>query len=95
MYDFGLTSEQFWGLTPAQFTALSDRHDERVKHEERGHAIVAWVIANLFRSKDSPKISVETFMPHGERPQEIDFSQMTPEQVIQRLELAFPRGGNG
>lgn len=95
MYDLGLTSNQFWDLTPAQFAALSDRHDERIKHEERGHAIVAWVVANLFRSKDAPPLPVETFMPHGERTLGADFSEMTPEQVVQRLELALPRGGNG
>ena len=59
-------------------------------------AIVAWVIANLFRSDKDPKISVEQFMPHapstgGAGGGGFDLTQMSPETMRLFFEVALGR----
>lgn len=97
MYDFGLTSQQFWDLTPSQFAALSKRHDQRILHEERGPATTSFIISNLFRGKDQKKLRVEDIMPHGflvePSGNDEDFSKLSVAEKKERLALIFPRGG--
>lgn len=97
MYDFGLTSQQFWDLTPPQFAALSRRHDQRILHEERGPATTSFIISNLFRGKDQKKLRVEDLMPHGfliEPRDDDDFAKLSVAEKKERFALVFPRGGS-
>jgi len=88
VYDLGLTTEQFWALTPAQFAALSERHDARILHEERCHALAPWVISNMFRGQDQPAVPIETFIPHAPRP---ELEELSPEEEERRGEELFRR----
>lgn len=96
MYDFKLSSEDFWELTPPQFAALSRRHDH---HQEQRHfsaGIVASTIANCHRdpqSKPEPFTPLD-FIPRftGEdEPEGSSRGEMTPEQIKQRMMAAFPK----
>lgn len=67
MIDFGLTDAQFWRLTPAQFSSLADRYDQRYDQERRHldflAGIIAATIANVNRSKSQKAFKPEDFMP--------------------------------
>lgn len=93
MYDFGLTSEQFWELTPAQFYALSERHDARILHEEYGPAQIVCKISSLFAGKSSKKLKVQDFMRHGALLTEPvkEFRQLKPDVQLRTLADLFPR----
>jgi len=74
MIDFGLTESQFWRLTPAQFSSLADRFDQRYDQERRHldflAGIVAATIANVNRGKAQKAFKPEDFMPKYEDPTE-------------------------
>lgn len=69
VYDYGLTTEQFKRLTPAQFYALSKRYDANKKQQDYGFGIVASVIANCNRNPDKQKkpFTPEDFVPVYEK----------------------------
>ena len=57
LYEFGLTSEQFWKLTPAQFAALSKQFNLARQREDYGFGMVASVLANIHRDRKRRKQS--------------------------------------
>lgn len=57
-YDLGLSDEEFWRLTPAQFAALCDRMEAEREHAEYCAALVASTVANCNRAE-----GVEPFEP--------------------------------
>lgn len=65
IYDFGLTEDEFWDLTFAQFRALSKRHDLAQQQRDLGFGIVASVIANVNRDpkKRRKEFEPKDFMP--------------------------------
>jgi hypothetical protein len=65
LYDFGLTEEQFWRLTPAQFGALSKRKDEENRHNDWRFGMIVSTIANLFIKERSQRIDAFEAMGHG------------------------------
>lgn len=70
VFDYGLKSEEFWRLTPAQFFALGKRFDAKRRHYDQGFGIVSSVVANCHRDpKKRPKpFTAEDFMPvYGEK----------------------------
>lgn len=88
MYDFGLTSEQFWALTPGQFDALSERHDFRSRREDFHPALVCSTLANCNRASETSKVfEPKDFMPKygDEEPEE-----MSSEDILKHLQAAFP-----
>lgn len=96
VYDFKLSSEDFWELTPPQFAALSRRHDQHEEHRHFGAGIVASTIANCHRdpqSKPEPFTPLD-FIPRftgNEGQEESSQHEMTPEQIKQRMMAAFPQ----
>ena len=70
VYDYGLSTEEFWKLTPSQYHALGKRFDAGRKAADLGFGIVASVIANTNRNPDKQKkpFSPEDFMPKYEIP---------------------------
>lgn len=67
MIDFGLTEAQFWRLTPAQFSSLADRFDQRYDSDRRHldflAGIIAATVANVNRGKSQKAFKPEDFMP--------------------------------
>jgi len=85
MYDFGLSKDDFYTLTPAQFSAISKRHEERLRLEDLQASYTRCVIAAPNRKKGSPA------------PKPIDFALLTvtkenaPERTPQQL-FSFVKG---
>lgn len=95
MYDFGLSSDQFWDLTPPQFQVLSDRHDARSEREEFYSGLVCSVIANCNRDeKKRPEaFTAKDFMPsyaHETDEPETKPGEMSPDAILTYLKAAFP-----
>jgi hypothetical protein len=95
VYDFRLSSEDFWELTPPQFAALSRRHDQHQEQRHFGAGVVASTIANCHRD---PQSRPEPFTPLDFMPRystdddaEETTGEMTPEQIKQRMLAAFPK----
>jgi len=52
--DLGLSTEEFWQLTPREFDALVLRREDRITRQyDLPAAVVAQTIAELWRSKES------------------------------------------
>ena len=60
IHDLRLTDGQFWSLTPRQFQALSDRHEDAMRRALHPGAMVCSTLANLHRD---PKKRPEPFTP--------------------------------
>lgn len=52
MFDLGLTSEQFWALTPAQLAEMRKRYERRIERSEFGPALICLTIAQALGVKD-------------------------------------------
>lgn len=68
-YELRLSDDEFWSLTPLQFSLLSDRHEERRVLDLHGSAIVASVVANANRdAKKQPRpFTPADFLPDLKR----------------------------
>ncbi len=101
MYDFGLSDEQFWKLTPAKFSALSGRHEHANRQSDLRAGFIGSVIANVNRdeAKKPDPYTAEDFFPD---PYEADdenapakaarkAGEMTPEQILRHMKAAFPK----
>lgn len=91
VYDLGLTSDQFWGLTLAQFGALIDRHVVRERQEDYRPGVLASVIWNA-----NPFIKGKAKQPWNFFPSlkvveaETPRRESTAEQMLAILEKAYP-----
>ncbi len=92
MYDFGLTDEQFWELTKAEFQALSKRHREQVKHDDYRFGIIASNIANAhFKPPDGEKQwSPAYYFPMLKDKIRTGATRMTPTAMKRLLQLFYP-----
>lgn len=91
MYDFGLTDEQFWNITPPQFSALSDRFDQNNRHQDFRTAQVMSMLANCHcRGKDDPPYTPQMFMPEYEGEEAATPTEMTGDEILAHLRAAFP-----
>ena len=66
MYCFGLTKEEFWQLTPAQFNALSKRKDEEDELADYRSGQIVAIIHNLVAKRGQAK-SWTHFFPRWKR----------------------------
>jgi len=55
IYDFKLTEEQFFDLTPAKFRALGKRHELRNQLEDYRAGVIASLLYNIHRGKGTAK----------------------------------------
>jgi Protein of unknown function (DUF4035) len=71
--DLGLTSEQYWNLTPREFGHLRERWQARETREDRRTALIACLIANANRDpqRRSFPFEIDDFMPGGPKPQTV------------------------
>ena len=63
MYDFRLSTEQFWELTFPQFAALAERHDLALERLDHQAGVVASTVANCHRGADDKPFLPKQFMP--------------------------------
>lgn len=93
VYDFKLSSEDFWELTPPQFAALSRRHDQNQERSLFGAGIIASTIANCHRDPQSrpDPFTPQDFLPRHDDDESDSGGEMTPEQIKQRMMAAFPK----
>lgn len=61
--DLGLTSAQFWALTPVQFFALCERKKQELYREDLRMGILASLTANIHRGKNQSAFKPQDFMP--------------------------------
>ena len=79
-YDLGLTEEEFWSLTPREFVALKERHEEAQEWEDYRAGVVACTIVNMLKAKSSKTYKPEDFMPTRRR------KKQTPEEMLAVVE---------
>lgn len=75
-YDLGLTEEEFWGLTPRQYVALLERHEEAMEWEDYRMGVIASTIVNMLKAKGGKTFKPEDFMPTKRR------KKQTPEEML-------------
>lgn len=63
MFDFGLTEDQFWRLTPAKFFYLSRRLEAKNEMDDFRMAYVISTIVNVNRKKGKKAMTPKDFMP--------------------------------
>ena len=66
---YGFTEEEFFDLTPVQFSYLSEEFDERRRSEDFRAGVIASTIANCHRGKNGKKYKPSDFMPDYEKAQ--------------------------
>ena len=81
MYDFGLTSEQFWNLTPPQFHALARRHDESMRLHDLWAALTSSTIANVYRDDKA--------RPDSYRPKDFGLLRHETEEESEQKAISF------
>lgn len=64
VYDLGLTTEQFYTLTPRQFSLLMDAHRKRLAHTEMVHAFTTAAVINYAFSSPEKPVQPSDFMPN-------------------------------
>jgi hypothetical protein len=76
--DLGLTSEQYWNLTPREFGHLRERWQARETREDRRTALIACILANVNRDpkRRAQPFEIEDFMPGAKK------RQQTVEEMI-------------
>lgn len=90
VYDYRLTSDQFWRLTPAQFFALSKRYDAEQEKRDMSAAIVSY---SVFKAAGAKKVKVEDFMPRYRRSKKVDgerFKAQLLHEIVPRVNSCFP-----
>jgi hypothetical protein len=95
----GLSDEQFWNLTPPQFAALSERHEELTEIADHRAGIICSTIANTRIGPDDEPFTARMFMPsYGRVEDEREpknkpkSREMTGEQIKNFLMAHFPPG---
>lgn len=61
IYDFGLTDEQFWDLSPGQFYALGKRHKVSAQQDDYRFGVIASILATV--NSKNKKYNPEDFFP--------------------------------
>jgi hypothetical protein len=90
VYDFGLTDEQFWALTPPQFSALSERYDQENYRNDSRVAQQLAMMANIHcRKEGDAAYTAQMFMPDYEG-EEAEKKEVSAEDMLEYLKAAFP-----
>lgn len=83
--DLRISEDRFWMLTPRQFSALSDRHEEAYLRSLHGAAVVSTTLANIHR--DSKKHE-QAFTPQELFPALFKLAEQREPERVKRLEAA-------
>lgn len=85
IYDFGLSAQMFWALTPAQYNALSQRKDQEDRQADYRAGLIASQVHNIFAKR--PKQPLD-FFPHWKRKKSKGGREgQSPEETRLRLRL--------
>lgn len=88
MYDLGLSSSEFWALTPVQFYSLCERRQQDLYRRDVGSGIVASTLANVHRGKDQKAFHPHDFMPKSSIIEELDeAAKPSANQLLERFKL--------
>lgn len=77
-YDLGLTEEEFWELTPAQYDALNERHLIHRQMDDYRAGVIASILCNIHKEKGSKPAEPADFfssLPRS-KPREMSPSEM-------------------
>jgi hypothetical protein len=64
VYDLGLTADEFYDLTPRQFSLLVDAHRKHLAHREMLHAYTTSAVINFAFSAPEKPVQPADFMPN-------------------------------
>lgn len=99
VYDLGVRSEDFFDLTPAQFTALSERREEDAKYHDFRFGMIISTMINMFRGKKGRAVDALEVMGYGKQGKGKDAERVqSPEETALRfrlLQAAMKRGKTG
>lgn len=85
IFDFGLTTDQFWELTPGQLWALGKRFEYAIERQEFGAGLITAAICNVNRPSNSPAMKPEDFMPSKAKR-----SRQNPQQMLELVKMLQP-----
>lgn len=92
IFDFGLSEEVFWNLTPAQFWALSERKNENTRLADYRAGLIASILFNVNKSKTEPvKSAIDFFHSFDDLKKEQKANAMKPEQINDMMFKMFPQ----
>jgi hypothetical protein len=80
----GLTDEEFWELTPAQFEALNNRHLVHQQMSDYRAGLIASILCNVNRKEGTKPLTASDFfssLPSAEK------RIMTGEEIKQQAKL--------
>jgi len=63
MFDYRLTQEQFWSLTPYQFWAIGKRFEASIQRQDYRAGLVAAILWNSNKGKDQPTKQPYSWFP--------------------------------
>lgn len=92
-YDLGLTEEEFFDITPAQFFALVKRKNIETKEQDyRSGVIASNIVRVVCKQEDGKKYSPSYFFPslRTDKEREAEASRSTPEGMKTALQSLFP-----
>ena len=87
-YDFGLSEEEFWGLTLKEFTALADRYRANQEWLNYRAALICSVLANTVRD---PKQKRKPYTPQDFMPGAKVRPQQTAKQMLATAKMWSPK----
>ena len=82
-YDLGLTTEEFWRLTPRMFHMLYARHREALLHREMVAAFTTAAVINFSMGAPKQPVPPVRFMPNHR-----DTGRIQPARKIDRKAVA-------
>ena len=84
-YNLGLSEDEFWSLTLAQFDALTKRYNYEQEWLDYRAALICAVIANVNRNPKKHKaFQPKDFMP---RRQVKSVEELTPDRMLEHLRI--------
>ena len=78
----GLTTEEFWRLTPREYMKLARRFHEKHRMEMTGSAIIASILYNTNKGKHDAALTADDFLPSWKNPQK----SVTPDDIVSKIE---------
>lgn len=75
-FQLGLSEEEFFDLTPLQFTYLTERYEQERESLDFRAGVIAATVANCNRKKGSKAFKATDFMPNYQVQQEKGPNQM-------------------
>ena len=97
VYELGLTPQQFWDLTPAQFGALVKLRDVETKHADYRAGIIASNIVRVFGGNKAEKYTPDYFFPSlkDKKERKAEEFRNSPKGIVQYLKAIWGGSNEG